>query len=1600
MSDLAKLLADLSPEQQELFRRRLHRLNQETRADSRPPIRPQSRETNMFPLSFSQQRLWFLDQLEPGNPFYNEPLLAIRLSGPLDLLALQQALDAIMRRHEVVRTTFALVDGQPVQVINPPAPFPLATVDLRALAPAEREAEVQRLAVAEANRPFDLQHGPLMRVTVVRLDAQQHTLLLMMHHIVSDGWSFGVFMRELTTLYAAFTQGAPVEASGLLPELPVQYADFAAWQRQWLQGEVLDQQLSYWRRQLADVPPLLELPADHPRPPIQTFRGAHYAFEIGPELTASVRALAQREGATLFMTLLAAFQTLLHRYTDLDDIVVGSPIAGRTQVETEHLIGFFANHLVLRADLRGDPSFRELLARVRQMTLDAHAHQDVPFEMLVEQLQPSRDLSHNPLVQVVFVLQNLPLQSLTQSNLTFDLSSVESETSKFDLTLSINETEQLLAATLEYSTDLFEAATIERMARHFAVLLAGIVADPGRRVSALPLLAPDEQQELVGAWNATRRPFPDRTCLHTLFEEQVVRTPDAIAALQGEQHLTYAELNRRANQVAHTLQARGVGPNVAVAICVERSLEMVLGLMGILKAGGAYLPLDPAYPQERLQFMLEDGRVTVLLTQQHLLRSEGTRLPTDHVQVLCLDADWPVIERAPGTNPACAVSPADLVYVIYTSGSTGRPKGVLLDHRGRVNNFHDFNTRFAVGPGDRLLALSSLSFDMCAYDVFGTLAAGATIVLPEAALERDPAHWAALLVQQQVTIWHSVPALLDVLAEYVHHQPDLHPRALRLVLLGGDWIPVSLPDRLRALVPTMQVISLGGATEASMDSTIYAVERTDPRWKSIPYGQPMTNQRAYVLDRHQRLVPIGVPGELHLGGIGLAWGYQGRPDLTAEKFIPSPYEGCPQGAPGARLYKTGDRARYRADGQLELLGRIDYQVKIRGLRIELGEIEAALRQHPAVREAVVVARDEGGQKRLVAYVVEQQNGHPLGAQRTNGEQESNGTNEHPENSERAMLPSDLRAFLQTQLPEHMVPSALVVLDALPLTPNGKVNRRELPAPSQVLAETQAAYAAPQTATQQTLADIWAELLGLERVGVHENFFTLGGDSIRSIQVIARASQRGIALTPKQCFQHQTIAELAAAVDAARGTSADESPTSAVMGEQASPVQRDERSVADGYALGPMQENMLFHSLHHPQPGLYVVQRSFPLPKNLNLAALEQAWQHIVERHAMLRTTFVWQDLEQPRQVAHAPQPIALEHYDWRGMSVAEQETQMERFFEAERARGFDLAAGPLLRLALIRLSDDVYQFAMLNHYAILDGWSESLVRKEVLSAYIDLCAGRTPSASPARPYRDYIAWLERQDQAAAETFWRQMLRSFPTPTPLPKRDAGALAGDGHAYRKQGISVSAATTAALHALARSHQLTLNIVVQGAWALLLSQCSGTEDIVFGVTFSGRPATLADIEAMVGLFINTLPVRAHVSAGAELLPWLKAMQAQQVEMRAYEYAALPRIQAWSEVPQDQRLFESVLVFDNYPVDSSVREAGASLDLSHPLALKDYSLAQTEFPIRVDIWSGAELRLLISFYERDFEAATIDWMLERFKALLEQIAAQPEQRLGAFRG
>lgn len=1099
MSNLLKQVANLSPEKRELL---LQRLNKKGQNRSQPQIKRQSRESNTFPLSFAQARLWFLNQLEPDSAAYNIPTV-IRLKGSLNVTALAQSLNEVIQRHEVLRTSFTTVGGQPVQAIAPNLSLILPRVDLQQLSETQQRIEVLRLATQEAQQPFSLDKGPLLRVTLVQLDEADHIVLFTMHHIVSDGWSTGVLVRELAALYGALAKGQPISHSQatqtLLPELPIQYADFAVWQRQWLQGEVLASQLAYWKQHLGGTLPVLELPTDRPRPALQTNRGATQSFALPKELSEALKSLGRQEETTLFMTLLAAFMVLLHRYTQQGDIAIGTSIANRNRSETEGLIGFFVNTLVLRTQLTGNPRFRQFLKHVREVALGAYAHQDLPFEQLVEELQPERDLSHNSLFQVMFILQNAPTEDLKLPGLTLSTLKVESGTASFDLTLSMVDAEQGLKGTLEYNTDLFEAARIDRMLQHFQVLLEGIVTNPDHCLSDLPILTPAEQQQLLVEWNQTQAVSTKNQCIHQLFEAQVEQTPDAVAVVFADQHLTYQVLNQRANQLAHYLRKLEVGPEVLVGVSLERSLEMIIGLLGILKAGGAYVPLDPTYPQERVAFMLADAQVPVLLTQAHLVSG----LPEDNTRIVRLDEDWSLIAQESQNNPVNHAVPENLAYVIYTSGSTGQPKGVMIQHRSLVNHTESAMIEYNLAASDRILQFASISFDAAAEEIFSCLVQGATLILRTQEMLSTVSGFLQQCQELKLTMldlptafWHQ---LTSELAKGL-----VLPESLRLVIIGGES---ALPEYLaiwQQVGAQVRLINSYGPTEATIVATTYdlsgstAVETVG---QAVPIGQPIRNLQTYVLDPSLNPTPVGIPGELYIGGVGLARGYLNRPELTAEKFIPSPFSRDP----GTRLYKTGDRVRYRSDGNIEFLGRIDQQVKIRGFRIELGEIEAALGQHAAVQEVVVMMwEDMPGQNHLVAYVVLDR--------------------------KQAPTVNELRSFLQGKLPDYMVPFAFVTLETLPLTPNGKVDRRSLPAPDRAN-EISTVFVTPRTLTEEKLVAIWVEVLSLDQVSVHDNFFELGGHSLLMTQLLTRVRDTfKIDLSLRSLFEAPTVAGLAKLIE--------------------------------------------------------------------------------------------------------------------------------------------------------------------------------------------------------------------------------------------------------------------------------------------------------------------------------------------------------------------------------------------------------------------------------------------------------------------------------------
>ena len=1081
MDDTSKLVEKLSPRKRALFEMLMREKRKEKSVPQAPAIQPRT-SAGPSPVSFSQHRLWFIEQMMPANSVYNVPG-AVRLCGPLNVTALERSINEVVRRHEALRTTFQTVDGEPVQVVAPNLNLPLAQVDLSGMTELAGGERAFHLAKQEARTPFDISRGPLLRAVLIRLGLNDHILVVTMHHIVSDGWSIGILIREVATLYEAFCNGS----ASPLPELPVQYADFAIWQRQYLQGELFQKQLAYWKAQLAGTPPALDLPTDRLRPAIQTHRRAEDAVILSKGVSEAIKALCRMEGVTLFMALLTTFKVLLYRYSSKPDIVVGTPISNRSRVETSGLIGFFVNTLALRTDLSGDPDFLTALARLRETALAAYANQDLPFERLVEEIKPQRDLSRPALFQVMFLIRADQMTAMKVAGLTLTPVAVNNDALNFDLIMDIEETERGLKVLLEYNPDLFEPPTVARMLGHFQTLLDAILENPVRRLSQLPLLGPAEKHEILIEWNATRTDYGGEHILHRLIEAQVERTPSAIALRFEDGQLSYDELNRRANGLAHHLLNLGVRAETLVGVFAERSIEMVVALLAILKCGAAYVPLDTEYPKERIAFMLEDSCPHVLLAQQRLI----ARLPDYDGRVVTLDSDW----QSRRGNPAVGISGQNLAYVIYTSGSTGRPKGVMNTHRAICNRLLWMQAAYGLDATDRVLQKTPFSFDVSVWEFFWPLMTGACLVVAKPGGHRDNHYLARLIAGQGITTLHFVPSMLQLFLE----AGELDGRKqLRRVICSGEALTVDLQERFFEGIDA-QLHNLYGPTEAAVDVTSWAC-RSQADLRTVPIGRPIANTKIYLLDSYLQPIPVNVAGELYIGGQGLARGYVKRPALTAERFIPDPFGD----EPGARLYQTGDLARFSPDGYIEYLGRLDHQVKIRGFRVELGEIEAALAQQPEVKEAVVVAfGDQPDDKRLVAYIVT--------------------------SSEPAPTPGQLRSRLAQKLPEYMLPSAFVMMDALPLSANGKIDRKALPAPAG-RPELESVYAPPRTEVERQVAAIWQDVLKVEQVGRQDNFFDLGGHSLLLARVQSRLrNQLGVDLPIVDLFKYTTVSSLANAI---------------------------------------------------------------------------------------------------------------------------------------------------------------------------------------------------------------------------------------------------------------------------------------------------------------------------------------------------------------------------------------------------------------------------------------------------------------------------------------
>jgi amino acid adenylation domain-containing protein/non-ribosomal peptide synthase protein (TIGR01720 family) len=1257
-TEIARRLAELPAEQRTRLFEELRRRRPQERP-AQPPLVHQSRADYSHQLSFAQQRLWFLNLYEPESPEYDIPQ-AFLIAGALDPQVLARALDGVVARHETLRTTFVSQEGEPFQVIAPSLAVELPFSDLgdRPAEEAWRQAMAQ--ARADAARPFDLATGPLLRGMLFRLGEESYLLYVNVHHICYDGWSQGIFAHELAELYAAVAEGR----QPALPELPIQYVDFALWQREWLAGDVLERQLAFWRRQLAGVAPL-ELPTDRPRPPIRTFAGGTLPCPFPAEVSARLHELVADEAATPFIVLAAALKALLCHYTAQQEVTLGTLIANRQRPEIEGLIGFFANTLVLRTELAGDPTFAELVRREREVAFEAYAHQDLPFEKLVDELNPPRDLARTPLFQAMLILLNAPGEPLALPGATLRPVPIDSRTSKFEMTLYVTEGEGGLDGYLEYNSDLFDAATLERFLDRFRALLGAFTADPGLRLSQAPLLSEAERRQLLVDRNETAAEVPALT-LDRWIIEQAERTPGEIAVEAGGETLTYAQLAARGYRLARHLARLGVGPEVRVAIALERSADLVVALLGVLAAGGAYVPLDPEYPAERLALMLADSRPEVLLTQESLLPS----LPATAARVLSLDRDRAFLEAESAAPYDGGADPANLAYVIFTSGSTGRPKGVQIPHSALVNFLASMLRQPGLAAGDRLLAVTTLSFDIAGLEIYLPLVAGGRLLLLSREETRAGERLLERLADSGATVMQATPATWRLLLG-AGWAGDRRLKAL----CGGEALPRELADQLIDAVG--ELWNVYGPTEATIWATLAPLAE---KGGMVPLGEPLANTRLYLLSRLLRPVPLGVPGELHLAGAGLSRGYLGRPAASAERFIPDPFAT----APGGRLYQTGDLARRRLDGGLEFLGRIDNQVKVRGFRIELGEIEAALAAHPGVAQAVVLAReDTPGNRRLVGYLVTA----PGAAA--------------PETAE-------LRSHLGERLPEYMVPALFVTLDELPLTPNGKVDRRALPAPDPAAAQRE--YVAPRNAREEKMAEIWGQILNLERVGIHDDFFELGGDSLLVVRVVTKAAKAGITVTTKQAFQHRTIADLVAAAG-----------TTEIIAEQG--------PVTGHHPYTPAQ--LHFQELDHPNPGFHSTGTLLEVRQGaIDVAAVGKAMAVMERHHDTLRMRMI-DDADGQRLWLDPPggEP-ALLHLD---LSALPDELHVKTMSQAVRTlvTSFRLTERPLFKGLVVSFEEGRPQYLFLTtHFYPVDLGSWVPLLDDFDTAYRQLAAGEKVALQP------------------------------------------------------------------------------------------------------------------------------------------------------------------------------------------------------------------------------------------------------------------------------
>ncbi|MBT4836558.1 MAG: amino acid adenylation domain-containing protein, partial [Methylococcales bacterium] len=1422
------------------------------------------------PLTSAQEQLWFLDQLQPGNAAYHMPA-AVRITGQLDREILQTSLNEIINRHDVLVSNFRLFNGQPVQFSQDhEIELTVQKIDCQLVNCDKEEVDghIRTLASKIATEPFDLKNDLLLRAKLFKIKDDHHVLMIVLHHIIADGGSIALLINELSSIYESLLNNQP----DTLDELEYQYIDFAYWQKEYLESEEYQASLNYWKQQLEAAPPVLSLPTDYPRPINQSFHGQHEIFHISAALVDELLVIANQQGATLFMVLLAAFQVMLSRYINQEDICVGTPVAGRNQdsLNTDKMSGLFVNMLVMRLDLSGDPSFKELLNRTKKMALDGYAHQDVPFANLVEELSPERSTSHAPIFQVMIALQNYHYK-MNVSGLQFESIAFESGTSRYDITLDLTELEKGIEASFEYNTDLFSKETIVRMASHYEILLRGIVADYSQPISELPMPSTKELIRLIVDWNKTEAETSPVACFHQLFEQQAEKTPDNSAVVFQGQSWSYRQLNEKANQLAHFLKKQGVGVDVLVGIYMDRSLEMLATILAIHKAGGAYVPLDPAYPVERLAYMLENSTAPVLLTQASLMGS----VPDYYGTVINYQAITTELDQQDKANCTSDFDRKNLAYVIYTSGSTGKPKGVQIKHGGLLNFLESMKREPGLNKDDTLLAVTSLSFDIATLELFLPLITGAKIVLASREVAIDAARLQDLLKASNITIMQATPATWRMLLNR-----DCQLKHRIKILCGGEAMPTDLAGQL-LMNSNVDLWNMYGPTETTVWSCIHHV--TTLR-ESIPIGRPIANTLLYILDKHQHPAPIGVPGELFIGGEGVARGYRGRDDLTAERFIENPFNDEHE-----VIYQTGDLARYLPNGEIECLGRIDHQVKLRGYRIELGEIEAVLSSHPDVHACIVILREDSpGNKRLVGYAVAKKSltidGHKI------------------------------KQAIKQELPDYMIPSIIVAMQALPLLPNGKINRQFLPKPDQSLTEREIEQ--PVSMMEKAIAGLWEQILEVSMIGRQDNFFALGGHSLLATQLIAKIRDHlKVELPLRILFEASTLAELATAVENKNSQNIDAPAIIPVSREQVLP-------------LSFAQERLWFLDQLEPGNPIYNIPVVIRITGDLNVNVLHQSLQTIIQRHEALRTVFK-SDNGQPSIEIFSSMDFELPVTDIRGLNDDEKSAHAEQLALKEVRHQFNLERGPLIKCRLIQEYDQQQLLVITMHHIISDGWSGGVFFQEINALYSAYCHDEvSPLADLSIQVADIAywqrQWLQGDVLEKQLNYWKKQLTDFPVLMNLPL-DFNRPAIQTFNGDKVSLRITKDKLNVIKQLAQQQEVTLFMLLLSVWNLLLAKHCRQTDLCVGIPVAGRNHT--ETQNLIGFFVNSLVIRSDLSENLTIKEFIQ--QIKNTVLDAFDHQDLPFEQLVDEVSPNRNLSYSPIVQVGFALQNDAMDVFNSPDI-----------------------------------------------------------------------